>query len=568
MFGLINNTSKQTLLARLEALEAIQQAVAANLATIEFTSDGIILSANSLFLTAVGYTLDEIQGQHHRIFVTQDEQNSAEYADFWRQLAQGIAQRRRFKRLTKSGQVIWIEASYMPIYDQSHQVTKVVKYATDITQQVEQEIENQAKQEAISQVMAVIEFHPDGTIITANDNFCQTMGYSLQELINQHHRQFCKSDYAQSAEYKQFWSNLARGEFTKGTFERLSKDGNSVWLNASYNPIRNAQGVVYKVVKFATDITLELAQHKELQSAVSAFSEVIEAQAEGDLTKQLPSGVFKGALHDLKNALNYSSLKMNQVVNQVSQVANIVSHAAIEVKEGSISLSDRVQQQAMAVEQTSSAIREMSQQLTDNMSKTGQAKQLVNQINEQSFSSVKVMQNTMSSMTKIKQSSDRISEIIALIDSIAFQTNLLALNAAVEAARAGEHGRGFAVVASEVRNLAQKSADASKDIKHLIDETVERVNSGVLLAKDTSEILTQMNQGIDEVFNIIHEINESMQRQSAGFNNISLSMGDIDAITQQNAALVEETAAASESLSEQARQLTEEMAHFKSYSYN
>jgi methyl-accepting chemotaxis protein len=549
-------------------LSALQQAVNQNLATIEFTPDGIILTANALFLAAIGYTLEEIKGQHHRIFVTQDEQNSAEYANFWHQLAQGTAQRRRFKRITKDRQVIWIEASYMPIYDSSNQVTKVVKYATDITQQVEREIENQAKQEAISQVMAVIEFHPDGTIITANDNFCQTMGYKAAELVNQHHRQFCKPDYAQSAEYKQFWQDLARGEFTKGTYERLTKDGKSVWLNASYNPIRNAQGDVYKVVKFATDITLELAQHKELQSAVTAFSEVIEAQAEGDLTKQLPSGVFKGALHDLKNALNYSSMKMNQVVNQVSQVANIVSHAAIEVKEGSTSLSDRVQQQAHAVEETSSAIRDMSHQLSENMAKTGQAKQLVNHINEQSHSSVNVMQNTMSSMTKIKESSDRISEIIALIDSIAFQTNLLALNAAVEAARAGEHGRGFAVVASEVRNLAQKSADASKDIKRLIDETVERVNNGVHLAKDTSEILSQMNQGIDEVYNIINEINESMQRQSAGFNNITLSINDIDTITQQNAALVEETAAASESLSEQARRLAEEMAHFKSYSYN
>lgn len=568
MFGFNNNNTKQSLLARLEALEAIQTAVTDNLATIEFTPDGTILTANNLFLAAVGYRLDEIQGQHHRIFVTQDEQNAKDYADFWGQLAQGEAQRRRFKRITKTGQVIWIEASYMPIYNNQHQVTKVIKYATDITQQIEIEIENQAKQEAISQVMAVIEFTPDGTILTANDNFCQTMGYSLNELINQHHRQFCKADYAQSTEYQQFWHNLAQGEFTKGTFERFAKDGRSVWLNASYNPIRNAQGVVYKVVKFATDITLELSQHRELQSAVSAFSEVIEAQAEGDLTKQLPSGVFKGALHDLKNALNYSSMKMNQVVNQVSQVAHIVSHAAIEVKEGSTSLSSRVQQQAIAVEQTSSAIRDMSHQLSDNMSKTGQAKQLVNQINEQSYSSVSVMQNTMTSMTKIKQSSDRISEIIALIDSIAFQTNLLALNAAVEAARAGEHGRGFAVVASEVRNLAQKSADASKDIKRLIDETVERVNSGVLLAKDTSEILTQMNQGIDEVYKIINDINESMQQQSAGFNNITLSISDIDAITQQNAALVEETAAASESLSEQARRLTEEMAHFKSYSYN
>jgi methyl-accepting chemotaxis protein len=297
--------------------------------------------------------------------------------------------------------------------------------------------------------------------------------------------------------------------------------------------------------------------------AVTAISEVVAAQAMGDLTKELPSGTFKGQLHDLKNAINYSSAKVKESVIQAVQASNIVSEASAQVSQGSSDLSGRVQEQAAALEQTSSTMNEMAAAVQANTANARKVANLAHQVQNQSNTGVAVMQQTIEAMQSIRESSHKISDIVTIIDGIAFQTNLLALNAAVEAARAGEHGRGFAVVASEVRALAGKSADAAKDIKGLISDSVNRIEAGTQLADKSGDMLNGITASVEQVASMIEEIANASNEQSTGINQVHRAMADIDKVTQENAALVEETTAAAESLSSEANNLRNNMAFFK-----
>ncbi|WP_173274134.1 methyl-accepting chemotaxis protein [Thiosulfatimonas sediminis] len=304
---------------------------------------------------------------------------------------------------------------------------------------------------------------------------------------------------------------------------------------------------------------------KNMAQAINALSEVVSAQAAGDLTKELPSGTFKGQLHDLKNAINYSSAKVREVVQVAIEASQVVSGAAQEVSQGSLELNQSVQQQAAALEQTSATMNQMNSQVQSSRDNAKEATQVAKTVQNKAHDGVGVMNQTITAMTAIEESSHKISDIISLIDGIAFQTNLLALNAAVEAARAGEHGRGFAVVAGEVRNLAQKSAEAAKDIKVLIDETVQRVGQGSRLATEAGQMLNDINTSIESVTKMMDEIAQAAAEQADGVHQ---AITQIDGVTQQNAALVEETSAASESLSEQARLLQKEMSFFRIGAYS
>jgi methyl-accepting chemotaxis protein len=300
-----------------------------------------------------------------------------------------------------------------------------------------------------------------------------------------------------------------------------------------------------------------------IAQAINAISEVVAAQAMGDLTKELPTGSFKGQLHDLKNAINYSSSKVKESVIQAVLASNIVNAASAQVSQGSADLSSRVQEQAAALEETSSTMHQMATAVQTNTANAKRAAELAQQVQNQAGAGVDVMQQTISAMQSIKASSGKIADIVTIIDSIAFQTNLLALNAAVEAARAGEHGRGFAVVASEVRALAQKSADAAKDIKNLISDSVGRIEVGTQLADKSGAMLGGITDSVQQVASMIGEIAHASAEQNAGIGQVHRAIAEIDAVTQQNAALVEETSSAAESLSAEANHLRENMAFFK-----
>ncbi|UCG18049.1 MAG: MCP four helix bundle domain-containing protein [Thiotrichales bacterium] len=318
----------------------------------------------------------------------------------------------------------------------------------------------------------------------------------------------------------------------------------------------NAQGDLLQM-KQAVNGTLDT-----LEQLVDELVRMAKAQMEGDLTV-VSQGTYKGRFKELQDARAASTARITEVVTLALQASHVVSDAASQVSQGSSDLSSRVQEQAAALEQTSATMHQMTSAVQANTENASKVAELAHQVQGQSNDGVQVMQQTIEAMKSIQQASNKIADIVSIIDSIAFQTNLLALNAAVEAARAGEHGRGFAVVASEVRALAGKSADAAKDIKGLIEDSVQRIDAGTKLADKSGEMLSTISESVKEVANMIEAISSASKEQTTGISQVHLAIADIDRVTQENAALVEETTAAAESLNHEANELRQNMSFFK-----
>ena len=256
----------------LAGINAKLAAISRSMAMIEFSPDGIILEANDNFCKAMGYSLEQIRGKHHRIFCEPGYANSEAYRHLWRDLARGEAQSGTFARIDQQGRELWLEASYMPVLGPQQQVTSVIKVASDITRRVKDEHESESLIKAISRSMAMIEFTPQGKVIKANQNFLDTMHYRHEEIVGQHHSLFCHKSESESASYKAFWASLNRGEYHSHRFERVNKLGQMVYLEASYNPIFDTQGRLYKVVKFASDITSQVCTQQTAAEAAHATS--------------------------------------------------------------------------------------------------------------------------------------------------------------------------------------------------------------------------------------------------------------------------------------------------------
>ncbi|MFT7486441.1 MAG: methyl-accepting chemotaxis protein, partial [Candidatus Paceibacteria bacterium] len=260
----ISHDSNMETLAKLEAIEL-------SLAVIEFEMDGTIITANKNFLAAVGYTLEEVKGEHHSMFVGDAFRKSPEYAEFWEKLNKGEFESKEYKRFGKGGKEIWIQASYNPVLDEEGKPFKVVKIATDVTATKLQNADFSGQIEAIGKAQAVIEFNMDGTIITANENFLSTLGYTLEEIQGQHHRMFVEPAYGSSTEYSEFWDKLNRGEFESAEYKRFGKGGKEVWIQASYNPIQDLNGKPFKVVKYASDVTATKLQGADFSGQIEAI---------------------------------------------------------------------------------------------------------------------------------------------------------------------------------------------------------------------------------------------------------------------------------------------------------
>jgi methyl-accepting chemotaxis protein len=534
---------------------AVLDALHRSLAIIEFDPTGVILSANANFCKALGYQLAEIKGQHHSLFVDPEFVRSAEYKAFWAKLARGEFDAQEYRRIAKGGRDVWIQASYNPVRNSRGKVIKVVKVATDITAEKLRNAEFEGKINAISRVQAVIEFTPAGEVITANENFLNTLGYRLEEIRGRHHRLFVDPAEADSSEYQAFWSRLNHGEYVAAEFKRIGKGGREVWIQASYNPIFDMAGKVSKVVKFATDVT-------ERVRAVSEIGQGLAELAENNLQYRLERP-FDPAFEKVREDYNRSLERLHAVIVDVVRSAEAIRSGTQEISDASDDLSRRTEQQAASLEETAAALDEITATVRRSAEGAKQAAQAASTAKNDAAASGAIMTQAIEAMGAIEHGAGQITQIIGVIDEIAFQTNLLALNAGVEAARAGEAGRGFAVVAQEVRALAQRSADAAKEIKTLIASSSDQVKRGVKLVGDTGQALEGIASKVTEIDALIAEMAQSAQEQSTGLGQVNVAVNQMDQVTQQNAAMVEEATAAASSLRLEADGMADQMAQFR-----
>lgn len=389
-------------------IDAIRQ----SMAYIEFTPTGEIVTANPLFLQAMGYSLEEIKGQHHRIFCPAITAASQTYARFWKDLAKGRQQAGTFQRQTKSGEPLWLEATYFPVRGNAGKVTGVIKIATDITDKHQDSLSQDALLSALNASMAVIEFSPRGDILRANQNFLQAMGYTAQQLLDQHHRIFCSDQFYR--ENPDFWSQLAQGEFNAGQFERFTADGESIWLEATYNPVFDAAGKVIKVVKFATDITPRIRQAEAARQAVESASSVATQTEQIAVSglERLGEAVSDseqadreiGGLEEIISLLNAQAKDISQITEAISRIAeqtNLLSlNAAIEAAragehgKGFAVVASEVRKLA---QQAGHAAANITQVLSENAKLTQAATQRISSASTQSGST----QRKLSEVTRV-----------------------------------------------------------------------------------------------------------------------------------------------------------------------
>lgn len=468
---------------------ALLSALDRSQAIIEFQPDGEIITANRNFLSVMGYSLEEIVGKHHSLFVEPSYRDSPEYQGFWNDLRAGKFQARQFKRIGKDGKEVWIEASYNPLFDASGKVYRVVKFATDVTDRTREYYEMSGKLAAVDKSQAIIEFDLSGKILTANTNFLNALGYRFEEIHGKHHSLFVEPSYRDSQEYKNFWQNLHDGKFQAGKFKRIGKGGKEVWIEASYNPICDADGDVYKVVKFATDITQNIDQLRSIKANMLSY------------------------LASIHGALDV-------VINQSTSASS-----------GATQTTDNVQTVAAGAEELHASVVEISQNMNRSSQATNEAYEKANATSQETG--------------KLLDAAQSMNGIVSLIQDIAEQVNLLSLNATIEAARAGEAGKGFAVVATEVKNLASQVADATNQI----GDEINNIQSVVNVVADGLGQINHSIEGargfvsvvagaVEEQSAVARDMSSNMQSASQAVNDVSSSLSSIvEAVENVRAAL-------------------------------
>jgi methyl-accepting chemotaxis protein len=512
-------------------------------AVIEFDLDGNILEANDLFLRAVGYDRSEVVGKHHSIFVPPEERSTEAYKDFWRDLRAGKAFQAEFARITKGGDRIWLQATYTPISGaDGKKPFKVIKYATDITAIKEAVSNSDGQLAAIRKAQAVIEFDLNGKILDANDNFLKALGYTLDEIHGQHHAMFVTPAERASPAYAEFWKKLGRGEHDENQYMRIGKGGRQVWIQASYNPIFDPFGKPYKVVKYATDITATKQAAASLEAAVEQTGQVIAATQAKDLTQRVPIEGKSGQIRELCTGINALLDSFTMVIQSVGEISARITAGSRRIGTDSKDLAQRTEEQAASLEETAATTEQLAASVKQSFERATDAANLGMVANGIANRGGSIVNNAVAAMERIEKASGDISDIIRVIDDIAFQTNLLALNAAVEAARAGDAGKGFAVVASEVRTLAQRSGEAAKDISGLILNSTAQVASGVKLVKEAGSALQEIVTSSTSVSASLDEIRSASQEQANGIEEVAKVVAHMDEMTQRNSSMADQSA--------------------------
>ncbi len=535
-------------------LLALKEAVDRTQAVIEFDPSGHVLSANANFLKAMGYGLDEVKGQHHRLFVDPDYAESEAYTQFWADLRTGQFKTGEFARKGKGGRDVFLEAAYTPILDKRGHVTKILKTAFNITARRQHDLDLEGKVSSIERAQAVIEFALDGTILRANDNFLQVMGYTAAEIVGKHHSLFVEPAEASSFDYTSFWRRLNGGEFISAQFKRVAKGGREVYIQATYNPILGADGKPVKVVKFATDVTERVLHEAEFSGQVEAISRaqgVIEFALDGTIltandkflklmgyelseirgqghslfvteafTKTEEYAAFwqrlrrgdyvAGEFHRIAKGGRdvYIQASYNPIYDLNGKPLKVVKYCS-DVTARRVAL-NRTTELSRSLQELSAAVEEMAvtgRSIAGTMEHTKLAADKANAS----------VADADASARRLSEATVAMDGIVELITNITGQINLLALNATIESARAGEAGRGFAVVATEVKNLANQAKRASEQIA----SEISSVRAG---AHSVFAALDEIRGTVEEVQSQVMFTAGAVEQQSATSQDMARNM--------------------------------------------
>ncbi|WP_295844152.1 PAS domain-containing methyl-accepting chemotaxis protein [Tardiphaga sp.] len=529
-------------------------AISRSQAVIEFNMDGTIITANANFLKTLGYTLEEIKGKHHGIFVDPAVRASAAYRDFWTILNRGEFQAAQYKRIAKGGREVWIQASYNPILDSRGKPCKVIKIATDITRQMIDGMEASGKISAINRAQAVIEFDMDGAILAANENFLAAMGYTLAEVLGRHHSMFVPPADRDSAAYRELWACLNRGDYQAAEYKRIGKGGKEVWILATYNPILNETGKPFKVVKFATDITpqkLAAADSNGQMAAIRKSQAVIEFSMDGTIMTANPNFLdavgytldeIKGRHHSIfvdpseQTSAAYGEFwaSLNHGAYQAGEFRRIgkggrqvwiqASYNPIFDLNGKpfkvVKYATDMTPQVMArlkVERARSLIESVAAGSEEMNASIREISETMVKSRQTAESAVRQVEMADAQAQRLTDAALSMGGIVGLIGDITGQINLLALNATIESARAGEAGRGFAVVASEVKNLANQAKLATDKISDEIDAL-----NGI--SGDVAGALVAIKQAIEHVNEYVTSTAAAVEEQSTVTSDMSANM--------------------------------------------